>query len=126
MVIEEMFTLFPKKADRLAWEMEKMGLQCTGCQAAGQETLEMGMMVHGMPEDAIDELIDRLNTVLEEETNMNTITLTETAAKKYLEILKEISPNGFMVIGSPLQFFHAFHKVLFQFTSCGQICIIDD
>ncbi len=37
------------------------GLHCIGCMAAQFETIEMGCGAHGMPDDAIDELINELN-----------------------------------------------------------------
>lgn len=47
MTIEEIFSRFPQKSQRLAQEVTNAGLQCVGCQAATWETLEAGMLGHG-------------------------------------------------------------------------------
>lgn len=94
MTIEEILSLFPYKAQRLSQEITNAGLHCVGCQAATWETLEAGMMSHGMNQEAIDRLVMRLNALLEEEVDASTITLTKRAAKKYLEILEEDGKQG--------------------------------
>src|SRR5271170_4563163 len=87
MTIEQILALFPYKAQRLSQEITNAGLHCVGCHAATYETLEAGMRGHGMADEAVDRLVDRLNALLEEEVDLSTITLTERAAKKYREIL---------------------------------------
>ena len=52
------------------------------------------MLGHGMAETGINGLIDRLNAILEEKEDPSTITLTERAAKKYLEILADEGKVG--------------------------------
>lgn len=94
MAIEEVFTQYPQKAQRLAQEMTNAGLHCVGCQAATWETLEVGMMGHGMTEEGINHLIGKLNTILEDISDATTITLTKKAAKKYLEIMDEEDKHG--------------------------------
>lgn len=94
MTIEEILSLFPYKAQRLSQEITNAGLHCVGCQAATWETLEAGMMSHGMNQEAIDRLVMRLNALLEEEVDASTITITKRAAKKYLEILEEEGKQG--------------------------------
>lgn len=94
MTIEEIFSSFPHKSQRLAQEVTNAGLQCVGCQAATWETLEAGMLSHGFPESAIDQLVDRLNAILEEESDMSTISLTKRAADKYRKILAEDRREG--------------------------------
>lgn len=89
MTIESILALFPHKAQRLAHEITSAGLHCVGCHAATWETLEAGMLGHGMAEEQIDKLVDRLNALLEEESDEDTITLTPRAAKKYKEILAD-------------------------------------
>lgn len=89
LTIETILSLFPHKAQRLAHEITSAGLHCVGCHAATWETLEAGMLGHGMTEEDIDRLVGRLNALLEEETDASTITLTPRAAKKYKEILAE-------------------------------------
>jgi iron-sulfur cluster assembly protein len=94
MTIEEILSLFPFKAQRLSQEITNAGLHCVGCHAATWETLEAGMLGHGMTNEAIDRLVDRLNALLEEEVDPTTITITKRAAKKYLEILEEEGKQG--------------------------------
>lgn len=89
MTIDEILGSFPSKAQKIAHELTRAGLHCVGCQASTWETLEAGMMGHGMSEASIEELVRRLNKVLEEEEgDAKTITLTERAAEKYREILE--------------------------------------
>ena len=37
------------------------GMSCVGCPMAQQETLEQGCLAHGMGEEKINELVERLN-----------------------------------------------------------------
>lgn len=94
MTIEEILSLFPYKAQRLSQEITNAGLHCVGCHAATWETLEAGMMGHGMNDEMIDRLVDRLNALLEEPVDHSTISMTKRAAKKYLEILEEDNKVG--------------------------------
>ncbi len=87
MTIEEIFSSFPDKSQRLAQEMTNFGLHCVGCHSATWETLEAGMLGHGMDQVTMDKLVANLNDILNESYDPNTITITEYAAKKYLEIL---------------------------------------
>lgn len=94
MTIEEIFSLFPHKGQRLAQEITNAGLHCVGCQAATWETLEAGMMSHGMGDEQIDRLVGKLNALLEEEADLSTISLTPRAANKFREILSEEGKEG--------------------------------
>lgn len=94
MTIEEILSLFPHKAQRLSHEITKAGLHCVGCHAATWETLEAGMMSHGMNDEAINRLVGALNDLLNEESDPTTITITPRAAKKFIEILKEENKEG--------------------------------
>lgn len=94
MTIEDILSMFPGKAQKLSQEITNAGLHCVGCHAATWETLEAGMLSHGMTEAQIDRLVDRLNALLEEKIDLSTITMTRRAAKKYLEILAEEGKQG--------------------------------
>jgi len=94
MTIEDILSMFPYKAQKLSQEITNAGLHCVGCHAATWETLEAGMMSHGMNDEAIDKLVRRLNALLSEEVDMSTITITARAAKKYQEILNEEGKTG--------------------------------
>jgi iron-sulfur cluster assembly protein len=89
MTIEEIFSRFPQKSQKLGQEMTNAGLHCVGCGAATWETLEMGMLGHGFAEHEIDALLGRLNAILKEEVDLSTITLTSRAAKQFQRILEE-------------------------------------
>ncbi len=95
MTIEEILSGFPQKSQKLAQELTQTGLHCVGCGAATWETLESGVLGHGFSEGDLEALLGRLNTILEEETDPDTITLTKRAADKFLEILAEEGKVGY-------------------------------
>ena len=94
MTIEEIFTSFPHKSQKIAQEMTNTGLHCVGCGAATWETLEMGMLSHGFAQEQIDALLGRLNAILAEVVDLTQITVTERAAAQYKRILKEEGKEG--------------------------------
>jgi iron-sulfur cluster assembly accessory protein len=94
MTIDEILSLYPSKAQKIAQEMTKAGLHCAGCHAATWETLEAGMLGHGMSESAITTLEQKLNAILQEESDPTKITLTQSAANKYKEILEQDGKKG--------------------------------
>ena len=95
MTIEEILSGFPQKSQKLAQEMTQTGLHCVGCQAATWETLEAGVLGHGFSEEALESLILRLNKILEEKSDLNTISLTERAASKYRSILQDEGKDNY-------------------------------
>lgn len=94
MTIEEILGMFPYKAQRLSQEITNAGLHCVGCHAAVWETLEGGMYTHGKTDVQIDELVRRLNALLDEEIDFTSIKITPRAAAKFLEILSEEEKQG--------------------------------
>lgn len=94
MTIEEILGMFPYKAQRLSQEITNAGLHCVGCHAAVWETLEAGMYTHGKTDAQIDELVRRLNALLEEEVDTTSIRITPRGAQKFLEILSEEGKQG--------------------------------
>lgn len=94
MTIEEILGMFPYKAQRLSQEITNAGLHCVGCHAAVWETLEAGMYTHGKTDAQIDELVRRLNALLDEEVDLSSIRITPRAAAKFLEILAEEGKHG--------------------------------
>lgn len=94
MTIEEILGMFPYKAQRLSQEITNAGLHCVGCHAAVWETLEAGMYSHGKNEAQIEELVRRLNNLLEEEIDLTSIHITPRGAAKFLEILSEEGKQG--------------------------------
>lgn len=74
--------------------MTNVGLHCVGCSASTWETLEAGMLGHGMGEDQIEDLLKKLNQIISEKEDPDTITITPRAAQKYKEILEEEGKAG--------------------------------
>lgn len=89
MTIADIFSKYPHKSQRLAQAMTNAGLHCTNCSAATWETLEAGMLGHGMGKAAIDKLLNELNAILEEEIDLDSITITPKAAEKFRQFAKE-------------------------------------
>ena len=94
MTIDDIFTTFPHRSQQLSQEMTNFGLHCVGCHASTWETLEAGMMGHGMNDEQIEDLITRLNKIIEEKLDATTVSITPKAAEKYLAILEEEGKLG--------------------------------
>ncbi len=94
MTIAEIFSKYPNKSQRFAQVMTNTGLHCSSCSAATWETLEAGVYGHGMSEEQLEKLVDELNTILTEETDLTTITFTPRAAKKFREFTAEEGKAG--------------------------------
>jgi iron-sulfur cluster assembly protein len=94
MTIADIFSNFPHKSQRLAQAMTNAGLHCSNCSAATWETLEAGMLGHGMGKAAIEKLVKELNEILEEEINLDSITITPKAAEKFRDFAKEEGMPG--------------------------------
>ncbi len=94
MTIEEIFSRFPQKSQKLAQEMTNQGLHCVGCGAAVWETLEAGMLSHGFSSEDVEEMVRRLNGILAQEVDQTTVSLTPKAAEKFRHILKEEGKEG--------------------------------
>lgn len=94
MTIDEIFTKFPHKGQRLAQEMQNAGLNCVGCGASVWETLEAGMLGHGFNEQDLEKLLQKLNVILAEKVDTSTISMTKKAAEKFQEILAEEGKEG--------------------------------
>ena len=57
MTISTILELHPKGAEI----MQQFGLHCFGCSINVLETLEQGILGHGMPQSTLNELLDALN-----------------------------------------------------------------
>lgn len=120
MTISDILGYFPNKAGRLSQEITHAGLHCVGCHAATWETLEGGMLGHGKSPEQIDQLVDRLNALLEEETDLTTISLTEEAAKKFLEFAAlEGQPDAALRFGVEMKGCSGFGYIL-DFSSAAK------
>ncbi|MCH9633672.1 MAG: Iron-sulfur cluster insertion protein ErpA [Chlamydiae bacterium] len=88
MTIEEILSTYPQKSQKIAQALQNAGLNCVGCHASTWETLEMGVLGHGMTQDNLQNLVTLLNAILNEKVDSSTITITKRAAEKYRSILK--------------------------------------
>lgn len=94
MTIQEIFAKFPSKAQKLAQELTKSGLNCVGCSAATWETVESGVLRHGMTELDLNKLLINLNDILKKEADTSTITLTKSAAEVFKRISEQEGKHG--------------------------------
>ncbi len=85
MTISDILGMFPDKAQRLSQEITNAGFHCIGCNAATWETLESGHARPWQTPAQIEELVSKLNALLDEKVDLTTITVTAEAAKKFLE-----------------------------------------
>lgn len=95
MTIGDILSHFPEHSQKLAQAMTSAGLHCSSCSAATWETLEAGVLGHGMSRDTLQNLVKKLNEIISEEIDLSTITLTPRAAKKFMEIAEEDGCAGF-------------------------------
>lgn len=96
MTIDEILSSHPEKSQKLAATLSASGLQCVGCGAATYETLEAGVLGHGMSLDDLDRILGALNAVLSESGgDPLTISMTEKAAERFKKILKEEGKEGY-------------------------------
>lgn len=95
MTIDEIFSTFPQKSQKIAQALQNAGLNCVGCHASTWETLEMGMLGHGKSLDEMEALINYLNAIVHEKIDSSTVTMTKSAADKYRQILKSENKEGY-------------------------------
>jgi iron-sulfur cluster assembly protein len=113
MTISDILGMFPDKAQRLSQEITNAGLHCIGCNAATWETLESGMLSHGKNPSQIEQLVTRLNALLDEKIDTTTITMTPEAAKKFLEFAAlEGKPGAALRFGEEMAGCSGFEYVL--------------
>jgi iron-sulfur cluster assembly protein len=94
MTIQEIFARHPSKAQKLAKELTKAGLNCVGCSASTWETLESGVLRHGYDEHALEEILGKLNAILAAKVDPTTITLTPRAAEMFGIISEQEGKKG--------------------------------
>ncbi|MBI4440202.1 DUF1858 domain-containing protein [Candidatus Woesearchaeota archaeon] len=71
--IQQIFDMHPDKAYRLASIMSEAGLHCIGCHASLWESLEQGMLAHGMSDKQIDALVEQLNAEVAVKVPLNQV-----------------------------------------------------
>lgn len=94
MTIGEILSGNPSHQQKLVKALADAGLACGSCDAAASETLEAGVLSHGMDISDVEALIRKLNAILEEEFDLSTISLTKRAARKFQEIAEEEGQKG--------------------------------
>ncbi|MFH1456448.1 MAG: iron-sulfur cluster assembly accessory protein [archaeon] len=88
MTIAEVIELCPQSIEIMA----KHGLHCVGCSVATYETLEEGMKAHGLSDKDVESMVKEIDNLVNE---IKGVKLTDKAAKKIKEILKEKKLDGF-------------------------------
>jgi len=92
--IQDIFDKFPGKGQKLAQIMTNAGLHCVGCSASTHETLEQGIMGHGMPQEELTKLVTQLNEAINAETTDEEITLTDAASDKIKALIAADKKEG--------------------------------
>ena len=67
MTIVQVFQEYPHRVTRLAQIMTSHGLHCVGCHVSAYETIEQGLMGHGMDKEKLDVLLKALNKAIEKD-----------------------------------------------------------
>ena len=67
MTIVQVFQKYPHRVTRLAQIMTSHGLHCVGCHVSAYETIEQGLMGHGMDKEKLDVLLKALNKAIEKD-----------------------------------------------------------
>jgi hybrid cluster-associated redox disulfide protein len=62
MIIGDVIRKYPQVVETLL----ENGIHCIGCHASAHESLEQGLKGHGMDDEKVDALIQKLNKVIEE------------------------------------------------------------
>ncbi|HLD43375.1 MAG TPA: iron-sulfur cluster assembly accessory protein [Candidatus Nanoarchaeia archaeon] len=95
LTIQEIFQLYPGKAQKLAQIMTSAGLHCIGCGASVFETIEEGVLGHGMSEEELDSLVKELNDEVQRTESVNdAVGITKHAAEKVKELSKKFKKEG--------------------------------
>ncbi len=99
MMISEVIEKYPSTIETLLMT----GVHCIGCHVSYFETLEQGMKGHGMADEEVDQVIEEMNNIVMQEnsTNNEGFKITEKAANKIKDVLKdkaglriEVIPGG--------------------------------
>src|SRR3989338_8493593 len=87
----EVVAEYPSLAEVLTAE----GVHCVGCGASYSETIQEGLMGHGLSEQEVEAVVERLNAAIpKEEGSAGQLVVTEKAAKKLKEFLAHQKKNG--------------------------------
>lgn len=93
MLIGEILNRFPDAAEI----MEDFGLHCTSCSVNAFEPLKLGAMSHGLAEEVVDDMIERLNELAlsKHQAPLDGIYVTDRAARKIKEFAIAEKKDGF-------------------------------
>ena len=64
MTMDEIFQKYPDKIEKITETALSYGLHCSGCFASTFETLEQGVIGHGMSEKDLNNLLKDLNELI--------------------------------------------------------------
>ncbi len=93
MTIGQILETFSAQSQQLAAAMEKYGLHCVGCHAKTFETLQQGVLGHGLGEEILDQMVDELNGIVgsseqsASDSNQFPIYLTDSAIERVKDLL---------------------------------------
>jgi iron-sulfur cluster assembly protein len=85
MTLGEVIKKFPSSVEII----QDFGLTCVGCSVAYWESLEGAAKGHGLSDEKLKEMIDKLNTAAEDIDGNAPVNVTQKAADKVLELLKQ-------------------------------------
>ena len=76
--------------------LQAAGVHCVGCHVSYHETLEQGFKGHGMSDEEVEMVIEKLNKAIEEAKldEGKDFIVTSKAAEKLKEVLKENNKEG--------------------------------
>ena len=108
MTIGEVVNKYPETTS----VMLSYGLHCVGCAVNPFETIENGCLGHGIDEKTIEKLVNDINKTIENKDKRieNVVSITQNAAKKFKEFMKEEKLEGYSIrlsivdTGSTLQY----------------------
>lgn len=91
-MIGEIVEKYPETAEI----MLSYGLHCIGCHVNPFESLEDGVLGHGMSEETLGKMLDDINSMVEQTSKpVEGLALTEKAAEKLKEIMKNEKKEGY-------------------------------
>ena len=64
MSIMDIFQKNEKYAEEMGEVLSNSGLHCIGCSMAKYETIEDGILAHGMTKEDVKKIIDKLNEIV--------------------------------------------------------------
>lgn len=93
MTIGEMVQHYPSVAGVLQAE----GVHCIGCGASYYETIEQGLVGHGRSSEEVEQVVQKLNAAIPQESGNDQLIITETAAAKLKSFLDAKAGYGLRI-----------------------------